>query len=262
MANYAPQHTDEDQYMGQVYVPPPPPPLPEAPAMPEIGEVDDDVWDEESWGPEPGTPELEEIPAMPEIPKIPEEGPEPEDEPTEFERRETERDQEIRGIEGRVDELYQAAVATVQEIPVSNVSLIGGNDDGPQLPGMPFDQYQSQSEAPIEWAKVINGYTVSGANITIIEPEIQIGDQSPVSISSQTVTATADYQYVGIQYTWATEVLALWGLDATKPASDDNIYRTWLYQVRYDTSTSKITSIHRYNNFGSIKIPAAFGDEV
>ena len=106
------------------------------------------------------------------------------------------------------------------------------------------------------WDRMVNGFTVQGANVTIIEPEIQVGAETPISASDLTIEITADYQYIGIQFNWSSWILSGWGPSLTKPASDATYLRRWLYQFRLQGGRA---SLHRCNLLG-VHVPAAYGD--
>ena len=113
------------------------------------------------------------------------------------------------------------------------------------------------------WGRVVNGYEITGTSVSIIDPEIQIGDSTPVATATQSRTITADYQYVGLQFDWDAWSVSVTTPSLTKPTSDDDYLRKWLYQFRYTAGSSgspASVSIHRINNIGGLLIPAAFGD--
>jgi hypothetical protein len=107
------------------------------------------------------------------------------------------------------------------------------------------------------WNKVVNGFTISGATVTIVEPELQIGDTTPYTLADTDVTITSDYQYVGLSFTWATSTLAITSPNTTKPVPSGTVYKKWLYLFRFDGSRA---SLHRAANLGVVTIPAMYGD--
>ena len=125
----------------------------------------------------------------------------------------------------------------------------------------PFDMTPKDNQPdwglPFQWDKVANGFSISGATVTIIEPELQIGDEAPHTIVDTDVTITTDYQYVGLQYVWATGVLSITTPNTTKPVPEGSTYRKWLFLFRLQGGAA---SMHRAGNLGTVVIPAMYGD--
>jgi hypothetical protein len=91
--------------------------------------------------------------------------------------------------------------------------------------------------------------------VRVYPGEIQIADNTPVTLAQTDVSITADDSYVYLRYAYATGALTV-QVDTAKPVSDKDYFKKWLCRVGLTGSSA---TIEEYGHLGgNITIPAIF----
>lgn len=116
------------------------------------------------------------------------------------------------------------------------------------------------SSTSSSFAKYCFGFTTSGAVVTIKAGAVYWGTHDPVIMGDTSATITADYQYIGIEFSpfETTPSCGLLGPSAAMAIfkSDATHYRRWLYQFRLSNGAA---SLYRIGSLGNIELPGNFG---
>jgi hypothetical protein len=129
---------------------------------------------------------------------------------------------------------------------------------GGQEFGEAEDQWWGGTQgATFPWASLRFGYSISGTTVTIYAGSLFLGKNAAVSTSNADRTISADYQYVGVEYTFSTAAIAIGSPTTVEPVPTDTIFKQWLFQFRLQDG---VVSLHRIGSMGNIYLPAVFGD--
>lgn len=101
------------------------------------------------------------------------------------------------------------------------------------------------------WDKVLFGYTISGADITVMAGEIHF--KKSIYTCAETdpaLTVAADETYIYVEMEWGTGICAVKQTTVKSDATtSDSHFRKWLYLLDYDSDADSI-SVKTYGHTG------------
>lgn len=112
--------------------------------------------------------------------------------------------------------------------------------------------------ADSEWLKTLFGYSISGAQFTVLVGEIHFRDQIYSSAETD-LTIAADLTYVYVEMEWGTGTMSIKQRTVKADATaNDTHFRKWLYLLNFTAPAS--ISIKTYGHVGgAISIMPVFG---
>lgn len=157
-----------------------------------------------------------------------------------------------------IDTLNNKVSALEQDVQQLRDAL--ANSEGFNAVKMDKTRVDSTLRVGLDMPKIAFGYEAymnpgGDPYVRVYKGEIQIGDNTPVTIATSDVDITADDTYVYLQYEYLTGALTLQA-DNTKPVSDKDYFKKWICKVGLSGDYARIKEYGHMG--GNITIPAIF----